>query len=72
MFQQYTYAIFFGLPVIAYLGMATLTAFLVTASVGFLNLHGIRIIPFVWHPRLAAFAIALAITHGTFGILAYF
>jgi len=72
MFQQYTYAIYFGLPAIAYLGMTTLAAFLATASVGFLNLHGVRVIPFKWHPRLAAFAIALAITHGTLGILAYF
>jgi len=70
-FQQYSYFVIFGLPVIAYLGIATLIAFFFTASIAILNFHGIRTIPFQWHPRIAALAIVLAIVHGTLGLLVY-
>ena len=72
MFQEISYALIFGKPVIMYLGIATLLSFLVTASIAVMNLRGIRIIRFVWHPRMAAFSICLAIIHGALGVLLYF
>lgn len=71
MFQEITYAPVLGLPFIAYLGMATLTSFLFTASIAVMNRRGIHRIPFRWHPRLAVFSICLAVVHGSLGILAY-
>ena len=72
MFEAITYAPIFGKPLIMYLGILTLLSFLATAVVGALNFKGITTIPFVWHPRLAVFAICLAVIHGTLGVLVYF
>ena len=71
MLQEISYALIFGKPLIMYLGIITLTAFLVTASIAILNRRGIHRIPFRWHPRCAALAIGLAVIHGTLGVLAY-
>jgi hypothetical protein len=71
MFQNISYALIFGKPLILYLGVLTLLAFLFTASIAVLNFKGIRTIPFKWHPRFAALALCLALVHGTLGILAY-
>jgi hypothetical protein len=72
MFQNITYFLIFGKPLIMYLGIVTLIAFLFTASIAVMNLKGIRTIPFQWHPRCAIFAIVLALVHGALGVLAYF
>lgn len=72
MFQEITYFQIFGKPLIMYLGILTLLSFLVTASIAVLNMKGIRILPFKWHPRCAVFSIALAVVHGLLGLLAYF
>ncbi len=72
MFQDITYALIFGKPLIMYLGILTLLAFLLTASIAILNFRGIHTIPFKWHPRCAALAICLAVIHGSLGILVYF
>ena len=71
MFQEISYALFFGKPLILYLGILTLFAFLFTATIAILNFKGVRTIPFTWHPRCAAIAICLALAHGALGILAY-
>jgi len=71
MFEQFSYALVFGFPVIMYLGLITFASFVFTATVGLLNYKGILWIPFRWHPRLAAISIALGIFHGSLGILAY-
>jgi hypothetical protein len=71
MFQDITYFLIFGKPLIMYLGILTLLAFLVTALIAVLNMKGIRTIPFRWHPRCAVVAIFLALVHGSLGILAY-
>jgi hypothetical protein len=71
MFQEISYAPIFGKPLIMYLGVLTLFAFLLTAMIAVLNSKGIRTLPFRWHPRCAAIAICLALVHGTLGILAY-
>jgi len=72
MFEAITYAPVFGKPLIMYLGILTLLSFLATAAVGAMNMKGITAIPFVWHPRLAAFSICLALIHAALGVLAYF
>ena len=72
MLQEISYFLIFGKPLIMYLGIVTLVAFLLTASIAILNKKGIRTIPFRWHPRCAMFAIGLAIIHGILGVLAYF
>jgi hypothetical protein len=72
MFQDITYFLIFGKPLIMYLGILTLLAFLFTASIAVMNLKGIHTIPFKWHPRCAQFAIVLALVHGVLGVLAYF
>jgi hypothetical protein len=72
MFESVTYFLIFGKPLIMYMGILTLLLFLVTATIGILNMKGITTIPFVWHPRVAGTAIFVAIIHGTLGILAYF
>ena len=72
MFQDITYFLIFGKPLIMYLGILTLLAFLFTASIAVMNLKGIRTIPFKWHPRCAVFSISLALVHGLLGILAFF
>lgn len=71
MFQDISYALIFGKPLILYLGVLTLLAFLFTAAIAVLNSKGVRTIPFEWHFRCAVFAICLALFHGVLGILAY-
>jgi len=72
MLQEVSYFLLFGKPVIFYLGILTLAAILLTASIPVLNKKGIRTIPFTWHPRCAMLAIGLALIHGTLGVLSYF
>jgi len=55
-----------------YMGILTLFLLLSTATVGALNLKGISIIPFKWHPRLAMATIIMAIIHAIFGLSIYF
>jgi hypothetical protein len=72
MLQEISYFLIFGKPLIMYLGIVTLSAFLFTASIAILNKKGIHTIPFRWHPRCAMAAIGLAIIHGILGVLAFF
>ena len=72
MLEQIAYYPVFGKPLVMYLGIATYASFLFTASIAVLNAKGIKKIPFKWHPRMAAFSIALATIHGSLGLLAYF
>lgn len=65
------YLLVLGKPLVFWIGIMVFASLIATASIGFLNHKGIRTIPFKWHPRLAAFAIALAALHGTLAILAY-
>jgi hypothetical protein len=72
MFENISYFLIFGKPLIMYLGIVTLLTFLFTATIAVMTLKGIRTIPFRWHPRCAVLAILLALVHGALGILAYF
>ena len=71
MFQDISYSLIFGKPLILYLGVLTLLAFITTAAIAVLNSKGIRTVPFEWHSRCAAVAIFLALVHGALGIFAY-
>ena len=70
MFQEITYYLIFGKPLILYLGILTLLAILFTAAIAIMNKKGLRVIPIRWHPVCAACAILSALGHGLLGILA--
>ena len=72
MIQNIAYTLVFGKPVIMYGGILTLTMLLFTATVGALNLHGIHVIPFKWHPVLAVMTITFALLHAMLGLSVYF
>lgn len=72
MLNEISYYLIFGKPLIMYMGIITLSSFLITASIGFLNLNGNTAIPLKYHFMMAKISLTLALIHGTFGILAYF
>jgi len=72
MIHTIAYTLVFGKPVIMYGGIFTLILLLFTATVGALNLHGIHVIPFKWHPVLAVTTIIFALLHAMLGLSAYF
>lgn len=59
----------FGLPLILYLGVITLSIVVITAVMGAMVLRGRAKIK--WHMAAAAIAIIMAIVHGALGLLAY-
>jgi len=71
MFNEISYYLVFGKPLILYLGITTLILFLSVVIVGFLIYTRKTNIEFKWHIRLAALAIIMALIHGFFGIAAY-
>jgi len=71
MLENISYFLIFGKPLILYLGILTLTLLVSTATVGYLNFKGRTVIPFKWHPRLAALTLSVAAVHATLGILLY-
>jgi hypothetical protein len=68
MVQTLALTTYLGLPVVVYGGILTLSLVLFTATVGFLNYKGKHIIPFKWHPRLAALTITVAVIHAFLGL----
>jgi len=72
MLNEISHYLIFGKPLIMYMGILTLSSFIFTASIGFLNLRGHNVIPLQYHFMMAKISLTLAIIHGTFGILAYF
>jgi len=72
MFQEVSYFLIFGKPLILYFGVITLLMFLFTASIPVLSRRGVVKIPFVWHARMAVLSVCFAIIHGMLGIGAYF
>jgi hypothetical protein len=55
---------FAGLPLVAWMGIITLTFFLITAIWGWLALKNPQKFPFKVHPILAKISIILALLHG--------
>ncbi len=72
MLENIAYFQIFGQTIMLYSGVIALLAFIFAASVALLNKRGIRIIPFRWHPRVAAIAIIFALIHGALGIFLLF
>jgi len=60
-----------GKPLILWGGLITLTSLLFTALISVLNNRGNHKIPFKWHSIMARVTVALALIHGTLGLLAY-
>jgi hypothetical protein len=71
MFSEITFYPVFGVPLIIYGGLLTLSCLVLTAAIPLLNAKGIRLIPIRWHMTLAKITILLALMHGLFGFLAY-
>ena len=69
--SQIAYTEVLGLPILLWGGMATGIMLTLTAAIGFLNAHGIRIIKFKYHKPTAYLTLALGLFHGLIGILAY-
>ena len=72
MLEQISQYPIFGKPLIMYGGIATLISFLATAAVAVMTMKGIRKYPISLHANLAKVSLALAVVHGTLGILRYF
>ena len=66
------FPILLGKPLIMYLGIMTFLSLIFTASIGYASYHGIKWIPFKYHPWMAMITIVLAVIHGGLGILAQF
>ncbi len=72
MFQGISYYPILGKPLIMYAGIATLLSFSLTAFIGYTNYHKkFNIIPWKYHPPMAALSLSLAILHGIIGVLLY-
>lgn len=72
MIHHIALTLLFGKPLVMYGGIMTLFFLLFTATVGALNFKGITVIPFRWHPRLAALTIIVALFHGLLGLSIFF
>jgi len=72
MIHNLALTLFLGQPLVMYGGILTFLLMLFTAAVGFLNIKGISVIPFKWHPRLAILTIVVATIHAIFGLAIYF
>lgn len=64
--------LFLGKPLIMYGGILTFLLLIFTATVGYLNFKGIRLVPFKWHPWLAIATITAATIHALFGLSIFF
>jgi hypothetical protein len=72
MISSVAYTSLFGFPLILYGGIVTLICLLITASIGFTTIKGIKWITFKYHRPMAAITITLAIIHGILGLSIYF
>lgn len=72
MLENISYMLIFGLPLIVYLGIATIISFFITAALGVLIYTGRMSMDHIkWHWRMAAFALTLGLIHGILGVLLY-
>ena len=70
--SQLAYTEVLGLPAILWGGMLSGILLLLTATIGFLNARGIRVIKFKYHKSTAYLAVLAGLFHGIIAILAYF
>ena len=71
MISEIAYISLFGMPLIAYLGIATYIMLLVTAGIMIPIARGKLKLPANYHKRSAQITIILATIHGIFGISRY-
>jgi len=71
MFQKLTFHEIYGIPLIVYGGLATLSLFLITALIGYLDLKGRTHVGVRWHSRIALLGVLSGLFHGLLGLLAY-
>ncbi len=64
-----TYFPIFGVPLIAYLGIITISLVVITFYLGYRMSKGKG--NFKWHMRFATIALAFALIHGSLGVLAF-
>lgn len=62
---------FFGVPMVAFGGFATLALLLTTASISYLSLTRKVKISMKWHPRFAVATIIFAFIHAFFALSIY-
>jgi MFS superfamily sulfate permease-like transporter len=62
----------FGKPLVMYFGIVSLLSLLFTASIGYASLHGIKWVPFKYHPKMALTTIIIVSMHGLLGLGIYF
>ncbi|MGB9978464.1 hypothetical protein [Methanobacterium sp.] len=67
MLSDITYFPIYGKPLVFYLGITTLSLFIITALIGLMIFRGARI-PFKFHPTMAATALTFAVIHGILAI----
>lgn len=70
MLSNLAYFPILGKPLILYLGIITLSSFIITASIGLMIYKGKKI-PFKIHPTMALISLILGITHGTLALSIY-
>lgn len=72
MLKEIAYYLIFDKPLIMYGGILTISSFLFTAYIGYMNLHGKTKIPLKYHFLMAKISIAFALFHGVLGLSLYF
>ncbi len=72
MIRDIAYTPIAGLPVAGWVGILSLSLFLIAAAIqGLLRYTKIRVIPVKWHPRVALTALIIAIVHMVLALSAY-
>jgi hypothetical protein len=71
MWLSIVYYQIFGLPLVGWLGIVSLALLSATALFPWLKNHGWIKVSFIWHPRLAKLAVAVAIIHGIVALTIY-
>lgn len=69
MFNNVSYYLIFGRPLIFYLGILTITSLFTTAMLGLLVVKGK--VKFKYHRALAITTLCIALMHGALAFLAY-
>ena len=71
MFEEISYALILGKPLILWLGVASLILLIITATIGYLSYTNRLKIQFHWHPRMAALTIIVVAVHAFFALTHY-
>lgn len=68
MIHELALRLFFDKPLIMCIGIFTVIFIILTATIGFINYKGIKVIPIKWHPILAIITITIVFTHSFLGL----